>query len=135
MFAVAEGAVLRNLIVGGAFSDATTACGSLAGRAINTRIENCETEAAITTREPSAVLGGLVGVMVGGCMYNCSSNASLEGVIMGGLVGSVLDNAVIQNCYSSTSFVVLSVEQSSRTITSNLKSVSCASTLSRHWRI
>lgn len=107
LFAVAEGAVLRNLIVGGSFSDASTACGSLAGRAINTRIENCETEAAITTRTPSAVLGGLVGVMVGGCMYNCSSNASLEGVIMGGLVGSVLDNAVIQNCYSSTSFVVV----------------------------
>ena len=107
LFSVTEGAVLSNLIVSGSFSGATTACGSLAGRAVNTRIENCETEAALTARDPAAVLGGLVGVMVGGSMSNCSSNASVEGVLMGGLVGSVLDNAKMQNCYSSASFVVI----------------------------
>lgn len=107
LFSVVEGATLSNLIVGGAFSGASNACGSLAGRAVNTRIDNCGTEAALTTRDPSTVMGGLVGVMVGGTMSNCSSNASLEGVIMGGLVGSALDNAAIQNCYSSASFVVV----------------------------
>lgn len=107
LFSVTEGATISNLIVGGSFSGASMACGSLAGRAVNTRIENCETEAALTARDPAAILGGLVGVMVGGSMSNCSSNASVEGVIMGGLVGSVLDNAKIQNCYSSASFVVI----------------------------
>ena len=75
LFAVTEGAVLRNLIVGGAFMEATVACGSLAARAIDTQIENCETEASVSTSAPGAVLGGLVGVMDGGSLVNCSSNA------------------------------------------------------------
>lgn len=107
LFAVTEGAVLRNLIVGGAFMEATVACGSLAARAIDTQIENCETEASVSTSVPGAVLGGLVGVMDGGSLVNCSSNASMEGLVMGGLVGSVLNGAAVQNCYSSTSMVVL----------------------------
>lgn len=107
LFSVTDGATLSNLIVGGSFCEASTACGSLAGRAVNTQIENCETEATLTSRDPAAVLGGLVGVMVGGSMSNCSSNASMEGVLMGGLAGSVLNNATIQNCYSSASFVVV----------------------------
>lgn len=107
LFSVTEDAVISNLIVSGNFSWASTACGSLAGRAVNTRIENCETDATLSTKEESAVLGGLVGVMVGGSMTNCSSMASLEGMLMGGLAGSVLDHAVIQNCYANASFVVL----------------------------
>ena len=106
LFSVTNGAVLSNLIIGGAFSDASNACGSLAGRAVNTRIENCETEAMLFTGEPSAVMGGLVGVMDGGNLSNCSSNASMEGVLMGGLVGSVLNHAKVQNCYSSASFAM-----------------------------
>ena len=107
LFSVTEGATISNLIVGGLFSGASTACGSLAGRAVNTQIENCETEAALTARNPNAILGGLVGVMEGGSMSNCSSNASVEGILMGGLAGSVLNNATIQNSYSSASFVVV----------------------------
>ena len=107
LFSVTEGAVLRNLIVGGAFSEATTAGGSLVAHAMNTLIENCETEATVASPVPAAVLGGLVGVMEGGRLANCSSNASLEGLIMGGLVGSVLNGAKVQNCYSCASFVVL----------------------------
>ena len=106
LFAATNGAVLRNLIIGGTFSGASEACGSLVGRAVNTYIENCETEAVLLTDNPSAVMGGLVGVMSGGSMSNCSSNASMEGVLLGGLVGSVLDNAKVQNCYSSASFAV-----------------------------
>lgn len=107
LFSVTEGATLRNMIVGGTFSEATTAGGSLIARAVNTLIENCETEATVASHEPGAVLGGLVGVMEGGRLANCSSNASLEGLVMGGLVGSVLNGAKVQNCYSRASFVVL----------------------------
>ena len=104
LFSSTDGAVIRNLIVGGNFLNVTTLGGSLAGLAVNTVIDCCESEAFVRSTSENALLGGLVGAMEGGTMTNSSSNATLEGFKMGGLAGSV-SNGSIKNCYSSTCFI------------------------------
>ena len=104
-FAATNGAVISNLVISGWFKDCTGFGGSLVGRAVNTTIVNCETDAEITTNNILAISGGLVGCLDGGCIENCSSNASMEGVKMGGLAGTVENGASIRNSFSSVSVV------------------------------
>lgn len=104
-FAATNGAVISNLVISGWFKDCTGFGGSLVGRAVNTTIVNCETDAEITTNNILAISGGLVGCLDGGCIENCSSNASMEGVKMGGLAGTVKNGASIRNSFSSVSVV------------------------------
>lgn len=108
LFSSTQGAEICNLTVGGEFYGITVAAGSIVARAVNTTIKNCQTEALIHTVHETALLGGLVGIMDGGEMFNSSSNAFLEGHIMGGLVGKTLNGATVKNCYSSTSFLFTS---------------------------
>lgn len=107
LFSSTNGAVIRNLIVGGNILSVTSFGGSIAGVAINTTMDCCESEALVRSQREDAMLGGLVGHMDGGTMVNSSSNATLEGFKLGGLVGS-LTNGSIKNCYSSTCFIYAS---------------------------
>lgn len=104
-FGITQGASISNVIMSGRFRDFTGYGGSLVAHAVNTTINNCETEATIITGSASALCGGLVGCMEGGSMTNSSSNATIESFKMGGLVGSVKNNASIRNSFANATLI------------------------------
>ena len=105
LFAASNGAEISNLIVSGWIKEFSGYGGSLVGHAIQTTINNCETDAHLITDSITAITGGLVGCLDGGSLYNCSSHALLEGFKLGGLAGTVKAGAVIRNSYSNASFL------------------------------
>lgn len=107
LFSVTNNAVISNLVVTGWFRGDATICGGIAGRAIQTTIQNCETSMVFITADQTALLGGVVGVLESGELKNSSSNSTLEGYLIGGLVGSVSSGAAVRNCYCNNSFVIV----------------------------
>ena len=114
LFSNTHGAIIKNLIIGGKFLGIRAGSGSIAAHAYNTTFLNCETEAILVTSDKTALLGGLVGVMDGGLMVNCSTRGVLEGYLMGGLAGSTLNGATIKNCYSYTTFISRTLDNNSQ---------------------
>ena len=104
LFSNTHGAVIKNLIVGGKFFGIRGVSGGIVAHATNTTILNCEMETILVSNDKTALLGGLVGVMDGGLMVNCSTRGFLEGYLLGGLAGSTLNGATIKNCYSFSTF-------------------------------
>ena len=100
LFSNTHGAEIKNLIVGGKFFGIRGTSGAIVAHATNTTFMNCEMETILVSSDKTALLGGLVGVMDGGLMVNCSSRGVLEGYLIGGLAGSTLNGATIKNCYS-----------------------------------
>lgn len=108
LFSSTNGAEIRNLVVGGKFYGIQNASGGIVAQATNTNFINCEAETVLVTGYDDILLGGLVGVMDGGSMVNCSSRGFLEGYLLGGLAGSTRNDAVIKNCYSYSTFITRS---------------------------
>ena len=110
LFSNTHGAVIKNLIVGGKFFGIRGVSGGIVAHATNTTILNCEMETILVSNDKTALLGGLVGVMDGGLMVNCSTRGFLEGYLLGGLAGSTLNGATIKNCYSFSTFITRSLD-------------------------
>lgn len=104
LFGIADGAVIRNVKVSGNFLATAGNSGGIVGRAIDSRIENCQSDVTIKNAKET---GGIVGRAEGNTVIrNCVNTGNMTGMnYLGGIVSNVsgstkagTNNVQIENC-------------------------------------
>ena len=77
--------------------------GSIAGYALESRIENCYNKAKINASNTSMNVAGIVGTIVTNCsVINCYNNGEvIGGSNIGGIAGNSISSSIISSCYNS----------------------------------
>ena len=99
LFSFATGATIHDVgIINSSIS--ASSCGAIAGRAYNSEIYSCFSNATISGE--SDIVGGLVAYHVASSVRNCYNKGSVSGAgDVGGISGSCSGDGEIVNCYNT----------------------------------
>ena len=84
---------MPNLVIGGLVGEITTA----------STVENCEVSSRITATNTTTVVGGLIGRMNAGTVHSTIGISDMKGYLLGGLVGELLGGS-LYNSFSNCKY-------------------------------
>lgn len=106
LFGFIKNATIQNLgIEKNCIINVGNSYGSIAGYALESRIENCYNKAKINANNISMNVAGIVGTIVTNCsVINCYNNGEVAGGSnIGGIAGNSMGGSMISSCYNSGS--------------------------------